>query len=158
MEIRILAPGDALWSRASDYAAACPWLGGAELAKRMRANEFADWERVFLALDGESPAGFCALVSGDCPGGAPESPFIANLFVDRAHRGRRLSKDLIDAAEDFVSTAGAVRAGAVDARYDLAVQSLTLHWYDHRDALADQSVPSGFDRLLGQLRHREGAL
>ena len=65
---------------------------------------------------------------------------------------------LLDAAEDFVSTAGAVRAGAVDARYDLAVQSLTLHWYDHRDALADQSVPSGFDRLLGQLRHREGAL
>ena len=56
MEIRILAPGDALWSRASDYAAACPWPGGAELAKRMRANEFADWERVFLALDGESPA------------------------------------------------------------------------------------------------------
>ena len=64
MEIRILAPGDALWSRASDYAAACPWPGGADLAKRMRANEFADWERVFLALDGESPAGFCALSSG----------------------------------------------------------------------------------------------
>ena len=106
MEIRILAPGDALWSRASDYAAACPWPGGAELAKRMRANGFADWERVFLALDGENPAGFCALVSGDCPGGAPESPFIAGLFVDRAHRGRRLSKDLIDAAEDFARNAG----------------------------------------------------
>ena len=106
MEIRILAPGDALWSRASDYAAACPWPGGAELAKRMRANAFADRERVFLALDGESPAGFCALVSGDCPGGAPESPFIAGLFVDRAHRGRRLSKDLIDAAEDFARNAG----------------------------------------------------
>lgn len=106
MEIRILVPGDALWSRAADYAAACPWAGGAELARRMRAKDFSDWERVFLALDGDAPAGFCALVSGDGPADAPESPFIAHLFVDRAHRGHRLGKDLIDAAEDFARGAG----------------------------------------------------
>lgn len=65
-----------------------------------------------------------------------------------------------EAAKLYISGAGvkAPASGTSNPLYDLAVWALTLHWYDNRDALAEQIVPSGYDRMLGQLKHREGQL
>lgn len=99
MTVRALSPAEPLWETAAAYAAACSWRAGQSLAKQMRSRSFGEGERVFVALTEENAmAGYCTLTALDCLPEAPYSPYIGFVFVDEAHRGHRLSEQLIDAA------------------------------------------------------------
>ena len=69
------------------------------LAKRMRENDFAENERVLVALENDDIAGFCTFANKDeLPAEYDFSPFIGFMFVYEKYRGHRLSGKLIDAA------------------------------------------------------------
>ncbi|MDD3242996.1 MAG: GNAT family N-acetyltransferase [Eubacteriales bacterium] len=68
------------------------------MARRMDANAFQDWERVFTATQHGVIAGYCTLAKADCIPDVPYTPYIGFVFVGEAFRGQRLSERLIDAA------------------------------------------------------------
>lgn len=63
---------------------------------------------------------------------------------------------LYDAAEGYLTRAGCRRSEtdtAQAAQYDLALWSLTLHYYDHRDAVGTESpLPLGLPPVITQLK------
>lgn len=63
---------------------------------------------------------------------------------------------LCDAAAEYLSAAGAERGedgSARAARYDLALWALTLHYYDHRDAVGTEAaLPLGIRPIITQLK------
>ena len=62
-----------------------------------------------------------------------------------------LVTDLMETAVEYLDTAGVTESW--NRRYSLAVQSLTLHWYDHRDDVgADKAMPLGLRALINQLK------
>lgn len=69
----------------------------------------------------------------------------------------KLIGQLCDAAAAYLATAGATR-GMEDgsqraAQYDLALWALTLHYYDHRDAVgAEAPLPIGVRPIIHQLK------
>ena len=88
-----------LWQKTTSFAESCSWRAGAALAQKMRENDFADNERVFIAIENDEIAGFCTFANKDeLPPQYDFTPFIGFLFVDEKYRGHRLSGKLIDAA------------------------------------------------------------
>jgi len=66
---------------------------------------------------------------------------------------------LYDAAVEYMTDAGVTRVTANQNRYDLAVNSLVLQWYDPMRRTGDESEdddrikePPGFRRLMNQLK------
>lgn len=107
MKITIMNATHPAWETAAAYADGCSWRAGAYLARLMRENRFAAWERVFAAFDGEKPVGFCTLTAKDeMPETFAYTPFIGFVFVDEAYRGRRISEHLIAAACAYAKTLG----------------------------------------------------
>ena len=61
---------------------------------------------------------------------------------------------LMAAAKAYLNKGGVPEPAEEDPEYTLAVQSLTLHWYDHRDAVGDEaSVPTNLRPIINQLKH-----
>ena len=62
---------------------------------------------------------------------------------------------LMGAALSYLSGAGIEAPESGDrSQYDLAVHSLTLHYYDHRDAVGEEkSFPTGLRPIINQLKH-----
>ena len=62
---------------------------------------------------------------------------------------------LMGAARSYLSGAGIEAPESGDrSQYDLAVHSLTLHYYDHRDAVGDEKAfPIGLRPVINQLNH-----
>ena len=54
-----------LWNKTITFAENCSWRAGAALAKRMRENDFAENERVLVALENDDIAGFCTFANKD---------------------------------------------------------------------------------------------
>ena len=65
---------------------------GAILANQMRQNKFNDWERVFVALEGDNIAGYCTFAAADCIPDVPYTPYVSFMFVGEEYRGDRLSE------------------------------------------------------------------
>lgn len=63
---------------------------------------------------------------------------------------------LWEAAAGYLAAAGAERGEdgtAQAARYDLALWALTLHYYDHRDAVGTEAaLPIGVGPIITQLK------
>ena len=71
-----------LWDRVSAFAADCSWQEtGAFLSEKMNKNDFLPWERVFVALQEEAIAGFCAFTKDSAVLGSKYSPYLGFLFV-----------------------------------------------------------------------------
>lgn len=99
MIIEILTPTHPLWNKTISFAENCSWRAGAVLARKMRENNFAENERVIIALENDDIAGFCTFANKDeLPPEYDFTPFISFMFVDEKYRGHRLSGKLIDAA------------------------------------------------------------
>ena len=69
----------------------------------------------------------------------------------------KLIGQLCDAAAAYLATAGAERGlqegTARAAQYDLALWALTLHYYDHRDAVGTEApLPIGVRPIIHQLK------
>ena len=88
-----------LWQKTTSFAETCSWRAGAALAQKMRENDFAQNERVLIALENDEIAGFCTFTNKDELSQEYDfTPFIGFLFVDEKYRGHRLSSKLIDTA------------------------------------------------------------
>ena len=59
MTIIWLSIQDPLWEKVIWYANDCPWEAGPILAQKMIENHFSDWEKVFVAIEGEKIVWFC---------------------------------------------------------------------------------------------------
>lgn len=62
---------------------------------------------------------------------------------------------LMNAAKAYLRNAGIEEPDSEDSSlYTTAVHSLTLHYYDHRDAVGEeQSFPTGLRPIINQLKH-----
>ena len=107
LEIRLLRAGDPLWEETAAFARGCSWRAGPVLAARMEERRFLDWERVIVALAEGKVAGYCALTARDeLPEGTDYSPFVGFVFVDEAHRGKRISERMIGCAARYAGSLG----------------------------------------------------
>lgn len=96
-----------LWNETVTFAEHCSWKAGVHLAERMRENEFLDWERVFVACDGERIVGYCTFVEKDELSEIYHfSPFIGFVFVDENYRGKRISEMMIKRVMEYANELG----------------------------------------------------
>ena len=64
-----------------------------------------------------------------------------------------LIESLLCAAQEYLSGAGIHRTGDNVQRYDLAINSLALFYYDHRDAVGTEAcLPIGLRPIITQLK------
>lgn len=62
-------------------------------------------------------------------------------------------KVLYAAARIYLKKGGAVKPDEDPELYTLALWSLTLHYYDHRDAVGDEAaIPPGLRLIINQLK------
>ena len=107
MDIHMMKFGHPLWEQVIEFASRCPWMGGPSLAKRMRNNAFADWERVVAAVADGRIVGFAVFCErGGMPAEYDFSPFIASVFVDENYRGRRISEQMISPIREYAREIG----------------------------------------------------
>ena len=101
-----LTPDSPRWQQAIDLAQHCSWEAGPHFAQLLRENRFADWETAFAACAGDEVVGFCSFLKEDYYPDHRYWPWISSLFVTEAWRGRRVSRQLIRAAEEYAQAAG----------------------------------------------------
>lgn len=66
----------------------------------------------------------------------------------------RIACEFMPAAKAYLAGAGIVKPTTPDALYTLAVHALTLHYYDHRDAVGEEApFPTGLRPIINQLKH-----
>lgn len=111
--------GSDLWEKLTEYADACSWNAGKSLAKQLRANDFCDWEQVFIALVDNSIAGYCTFAKKDCIPDVPYTPYIGYMFVGEQYRGDRLSEKLINFALRYAKEQGFDRVYLVSDHVNL---------------------------------------
>lgn len=99
MKIIAITPQSPLWERTIAFAQSCSWRAGPYLASLMRKNAFTDWERVFVALEGDELAGYCTLAKTDTIPAAPYTPYTGFVFVSERFRGARVSEKMLAATE-----------------------------------------------------------
>ena len=86
--------------------------------------------------------------------GAPEKLAAAKLYmrIDGDSDDAVISA-LYEAAVLYLQNAGVEEPESDPALYNLAVWSLTLHYYDHRDAVGTEaSFPTGLRPIINQLK------
>jgi len=95
MEIKQIFSENVLWQKTIEYGKNCSWKAGATFAKNLENNVFTEWERVFVAVDENNLAGFCAFVKKDSIPNVEYTPYISFIFVGEQYRGKRLSEKMI---------------------------------------------------------------
>ena len=106
MEFKTITSACKEWPRVAEYAQNCSWRAGKALADDMLHNRFTDWERVIVATEEDSIAGYCTVAKTDCIPHVTYSPYIGFLFVDEKYRGSRLSQKLIAYAMEYLKELG----------------------------------------------------
>lgn len=106
MDIIPITSTHELWHPVQVYAEACPWRAGPFLAKAMKDQQFTEWERMFVAYEGDTILCFCTLAKTDCIPDVPYCPYIGYVFVDEHHRGQRLSEQMIRCAMAYAKGQG----------------------------------------------------
>lgn len=107
IEIHLMTAEHTYWKETISFAERCSWKAGPFLAKKMRENEFSEWERVCAAcVDGEV-AGFSTFTERDELSEQYDfTPFIGFVFVDERFRGRRLSEMMIQSIFSYAKELG----------------------------------------------------
>lgn len=104
MQIVKVEKGSCLWEALAEYAEHTPWAAGKHLADMLRKERFSDWESVFAALEDDKIVGYCTFLKEDYYPDHRYSPWISTIFVDPAHRGRRVSQRMIETAMAYAKT------------------------------------------------------
>lgn len=92
-----------------EWAEKWDWSVGEIVAKRLRNNEFMDWESIIILTRDGQYAGLCILEKKDGWGTDLDdllTPFITAFYIDPQFRGQNLSKKLIGAACDYAYSIG----------------------------------------------------
>ena len=106
-EIYLMTQGHPCWNETMALAENCSWRAGPFLAKKMRDNDFLDWERVCAACVDGKAAGFCTFAEKDeLPEEYPFTPFIGFVFVSEPYRGKRLSEAMIRCVSTYARELG----------------------------------------------------
>ena len=96
LDILMIQQGHPFWEPTISFARACSWKAGPFLAKRMEENAFQNWERVIVAAENGSVAGYCTFTKKDeLTDDYDFTPFIGFVFVDEPYRGKRISERMI---------------------------------------------------------------
>ena len=75
------------------------------------------------------------------------------MHVD-ADTGGRIEHEFMPAAKAYLEGAGIPEPSEASPLYQLAVHALTLHYYDHRDAVGEEApFPVGLRPIINQLKH-----
>lgn len=106
MELKIITTECNEWRIVAEYAQNCSWSAGKALAREMLNNNFTDWERVIIAIEQGSIAGYCTVTKTDCIPNLAYTPYIGFIFVDEHYRGNRLSQKLIIYAMEYLKNLG----------------------------------------------------
>lgn len=80
-------------------------------------------------------------------------------YAKSADEDDALVESLIDAAEQYLYTAGVAPGSCPYSLYELAVKGMVLHWYDNRAAVDTSSPPDfepGIRSVINQLKHTAG--
>ena len=95
-EIHLMTQGHPHWNETIALAENCSWRAGPFLARKMKENDFLDWERVCAACANGRVVGFCTFAEKDeLPEEYEFTPFVGFVFVDESCRGKRLSEQMI---------------------------------------------------------------
>ena len=106
-EIYLMTQGHPCWNETIALAENCSWRAGPFLAKKMRDNDFLNWERVCAAYVDGKAAGFCTFAEKDeLPEEYEFTPFIGFVFVDESCRGKRLSEQMIQSILPYARELG----------------------------------------------------
>lgn len=74
------------------------------------------------------------------------------MRVDEDEDGR-IEYEFMPAAREYLASAGIPEPEEPSALYTLAVHALTLHYYDHRDAVGEEApFPTGLRPIINQLK------
>ena len=107
MEIQLIKHGHPFWEKTVRYAMNCSWKAGPVLAEKMTNNDFQNWERVIVAVEGEEIVAYCTVLEKDeLPEQFEYTPFIGFVFVDEKYRGKRLSERIIEQAIEYAKGLG----------------------------------------------------
>lgn len=65
-----------------------------------------------------------------------------------------LISGMMAAAKEYLANAGISEPQEASSLYTMAVHSLTLHYYDHRDSTGTEApIPLGLRPIINQLKH-----
>ena len=107
MKLELMKKGHPMWEKTIAFLKACSWKAGPYLASKMQKNEFNTWERVIVAMEGDSIVGYCTISEKDnLPDKYDFTPFIGFVFVDEEYRGRRISEKMIERACNYAKELG----------------------------------------------------
>ena len=68
--------------------------------------------------------------------------------------GHRIEREFMPAAKAYLEGAGIPEPSEENPLYTMAVHALTLHYYDHRDAVGEEApFPTGLRPIINQLKH-----
>lgn len=68
--------------------------------------------------------------------------------------GHRIEREFMPAAKAYLEGAGIPEPSEDSPLYTMAVHALTLHYYDHRDAVGEEApFPVGLRPIINQLKH-----
>ena len=88
----------------------CSWYEVKEhIADMLRSWEFTDWECMFAAVEDEKIVGMASVMKTDYYPLPEIYPWISCIFVTESARGRRISGQLIDHANEYAKELGFIR-------------------------------------------------
>lgn len=89
------------------YVRNCSWLEAKDhIASNIETWTFKDWETMFVATSKGKIIGMCSLLKEDYYPIKDIYPWVSSIFVSESHRGHKISKDLIDFANDYALSMG----------------------------------------------------
>ena len=104
MEIQFLTSKGDLWNKLTDYANSCSREAWPILARKMKEDNFSNWEKIFVATENNKIVWFCTFTREDWVPDCDYSPFVWFIFVDENYRWKRVSEKMINAVEEYAKT------------------------------------------------------
>lgn len=106
MDVKRLAAGESLWTKAADFAERCSWAAGKHVAQLLRENRFDDREAFFAAVESGRILGYCTFLKEDYFSENRYTPWISSVFVTEEARGNKISFQMIETAVAYARSCG----------------------------------------------------
>lgn len=134
MEIQFLTSKGDLWNKLTDYANSCSREAWPILARKMKEDNFSDWEKIFVATENNKIVWFCTFTREDWVPDCDYSPFVWFIFVDENYRWKRVSEKMINAVEEYAKTLNFEKLYIVSDHKWLYEK----YWFEKCDEKADE--------------------
>lgn len=105
MSYYVLKKKDSKWLSVAAEINKADWKAAKYLAKKMINYDFKEWEGIVISENNDQIVGFCSFVLKDIVDLA-YSPYIAIVYVDPTFRGKGISKELVEIAEQELIAEG----------------------------------------------------